>query len=261
VERAAILLLLALTECSDPTGIAFPSDAMPLSTRPVQYATWWGMIEACSGVRGDLGAVRWYAAPGGAFTVEPNGKPYDGYWFGDGNRIVLAGDAVGNGATVRHEMLHALLRTGAHPSQYFRERCGPLVACVAACAAREADRGVPADAREVPAESLAVTISLAPAGAPALAVDSGWTTIVVTATNVRAEPVWVPIVDHETFGYVLAASYGTFHWSDEPRWAFRAGESRSLAFDRQLVPAGLQDTLWAFFGRANTAAHPLTVGP
>jgi hypothetical protein len=267
-RRAPTLLLLALAAAAgcatDPVGPAFPRDAMPIGARPVQYATWWRMTEACSGLRGDLDAVRWYAVPSGPFAVGGGAGAearYDGYWFGDGNRIVLAAGWTGVGATVRHEMLHALLQSGAHPAAYFRERCGPVVACVLECAVREADRGVPADAREVPAESLAIALALAPAGAPAVSIDSGWTTIVVTATNVRAEPVWVPVAENMTFGYVFAGQYGTFHWSDEPRWAFRAGESRALAFDRQLGPAGSRDTLWGFFGRAHTAARPIAIAP
>jgi hypothetical protein len=62
-------------------------------------------------------------------------------------------------------------------------------------------------------------------------------------------------------GYVFAKQPGTLDWVTEPRWAFRAGESRSLAFDVQLNQAGLRDTLWAFFGNAHSPPRVIIVGP
>jgi len=85
--------------------------------------------------------------------------------------------------------------------------------------------------------------------------------VIVTATNVRPEPVWVSLPNNMGLGYVFAFTYGTFDWIVEPRWAFRAGESRSLAFDFQLPNAGAVDTLWGLFGRAHSQPMPIRVAP
>ena len=47
----------------------------------------------------------------------------------DHHVAVLAGEQVGNGMVVRHEMLHELLGRGDHPAAYFQVRCAGLVAC------------------------------------------------------------------------------------------------------------------------------------
>lgn len=157
---------------------------------PIQYATWWRMTEGCSGVRGDLSTVKWYT------MSEPlivDGQSYAAYWWRDDNRIVLSLDQAFNGRTVRHEMLHALMQSGAHPTEYFVTRCGAIAPCDLACNMREADRAVPETARRIASESLNVRVSFSPAGAPSRSIDSGWVTVMITATNNRPEPVWVTI--------------------------------------------------------------------
>lgn len=226
---------------------------------PIQYANWWRMTEACSGLEGNLDAITWYSVMSSEFTID--GESYDGYWFGADDRILLSYPSVSDGRVVRHEMLHALLRSGAHPVEYFVTRCGALAPCGTACSVSESSRGVPASAREIPSKSLSVSISLSPTGAPALSIDSGWVTMMITATNTSDEPGWVPIRSNTGFGYVFGEQVGTFDWVTEPRWAFRAGESRSLAFDVQLNQAGLRDTLWAFFGNLHAPPRAITVGP
>lgn len=253
-----LLMIFALAGCGDVSAPAWPTGVVPLVPRPVQFQSWWRMVEACSGVHGDLDAVSWYRERTGVITVD--GEQYDGYWFGAGNRIVLASDAEFDGRIVRHEMLHALLQNGGHPEEYFVTRCGALAPCGSACHSSESNRGVPADARQIPSESLSVVISLAPSGAPALSVDSGWVTVMVTATNSRPEPVWVSIPGDINFGYVRARDAGQGNWATEPRMAFRAGESRSLAFDFQFLPNLGQDTLWGFFGKAFSPPQPISLG-
>ena len=227
--------------------------------RPIQYGTWWRMTEACSGREGNLDAITWYWVMSSEFTIA--GESYDGYWFGADDRILLSFPSVSDGRVVRHEMLHALLQSGAHPVEYFVTRCGALAPCGTACGLIESSRGVPASAQEIPSESLRVSVSLSPSGAPALSIDSGWVTMMITATNPRDEAVWVPIRSNTAFGYFFAKQPGTFDWVAEPRWAFRARESRSIAFDVQLNQAGLRDTLWAFFGSAHAPPRAITVGP
>lgn len=254
-----IALALAFTGCVEPTA---PTAAHPMAHPPIQYATWWKMMETCSGIEGNFGAVTWYTVPVdslGGFAFE--GSELDGYWRKAGDRIYLAANALNRGGTVRHEMLHALLQSGGHPLEYFATRCGALVTCGSECGLSETNRGVPANARQIPSESLAVNIALTPLGAPAESIDSGWVTITITATNARPEPVWVSIPDNLSFGYVFADFPGTAHWATEPRWAFLAGESRSLAFDLQLPTPWTPDTLWGLFGNAHSAPRVVTLGP
>lgn len=229
---------------------------------PIQYATWWNMTEACSGLSGNFDAVSWYTIPVdslGGFSYE--GSEFDGLWFIDGDRIYLAANAVSKGSVVRHEMLHALLQSHGHPVEYFVTRCGALAPCGSACGLSETTRGVAVNARQVPSESLSVDLSLEPSGAPAESIDSGWVTLTITATNARAEPVWVTIPANLSFGYVFANTPGTFNRATEPRWAFLAGESRSLAFDIQLPANWTPDTLWGFFGHAFSAPRVVSIGP
>ena len=186
IGRARIAtLLLAVLGCRDVAApVVLPPNTRPLAPRPIQYATWWRMTEACSGLQGNLDAITWYLVR--SQEIDIGGEAYDGYWYEDGNRILLSKPSVRDGGTVRHEMLHALLQSGAHPVEYFVTRCGALAPCGTACDLSESNRGVPATAREIPSESLSVSVSLSPIGAPAISVDSGWVTMMVTATNTLA---------------------------------------------------------------------------
>jgi hypothetical protein len=255
MRRLRVLALATVAGCADPTALRLPADAEPMA-RPIQYATWWRMVEACSGRSGDLGHVQWYVMPYG--RLEIGGVEYDGYWFGEGNRVILLWSKMNHGPTVRHEMLHALLGTGRHPREYFNDRCAAVVSCGSGCRVAEFDRGVSATAREVTSAALAVTVRIQPAQ-PRTSIDSGWVSFLVTATNPFPEPVWVRLSGDASFGYVLANAPGTYFWTEEPRWAFRAGESRSFVFDRQF-PA-TRDSLWAFFDKRYTSPVLLEVLP
>lgn len=256
-------MLAACTDTTDP----FPAaELRPLAPR-IQYATWWRMVESCSGRQGDFQAVRWYTTLGDLIV---GGRKYDGFWWQDGDRIALQYSQLDFGGSVRHEMLHALLQDGSHPREYFVRRCGALVACDSECGLHESDRGVPATAREIPSESLTVSLSLAPAGAPAMSIDSGWVTIMVTATNTRPEPVWVTMPEgglgyEDSFGYMTPLAGGQVSWTTESRWAFLAGESRSMAFDFPFNPpeatVGTADSIRASFGHAVSAWKDITLRP
>ena len=131
--------------CRDGVGPAFPDNVYELAPL-VPYATWWNLVESCSGVTRPFSEVSWYSTD----AIVVNGTSYSGYWFSDGNRIVLRSLAVWNGGAVRHEMVHAILQRGDHPRQYFVDRCGPLTPCERECGLSEATRGVPSSARRSP---------------------------------------------------------------------------------------------------------------
>jgi hypothetical protein len=129
----AVALLLA---CEQPTApsLSFPPVAVRFAPSALNlgttYAQWWAQVEQCSGIHGDLTAVAWYTVPGSGSAVLIEGREYSGAWYAAGNRIVLAENSVFWNAGVRHEMLHALLQDGAHPPEYFRQRCADVVTCL-----------------------------------------------------------------------------------------------------------------------------------
>ena len=230
--------------------------------RPVVYDAWWQMVEACSRLRGDLASVSWYSVPAGdGQGFEVGGRVYTGYWYEGGNRIAVVAEREFEGPLVRHEMLHALLRRGDHPRDAFVEHCGAVVACPSDCdAIGEAGRGVPGNASEVTPASLEMSITPTPA-APSVAADSGWFTLTVSARNPSAVPVWVQLPDAQTFGYMaLTEGYaGTYRTTSEPRFAFRAGETRRFVFDLQ-YPAGAYG-FYGFFARQSSPTLTVIVGP
>jgi hypothetical protein len=100
------------------SGCALPRAAgAPLA--PVERAK----TEACSGRTADMSLVTFYAvdAPNGA--IDLGGPVAHGWWVRTGNRIYLPANALGEEWLVRHEMLHALLQRGSHPSRAFVESC------------------------------------------------------------------------------------------------------------------------------------------
>ncbi|MEO8909835.1 MAG: hypothetical protein ABI408_06355 [Gemmatimonadaceae bacterium] len=110
-----------------PDRITAPSVDLALAVRvepSAQYAQWWSDLEACSGMWGTLSAVSFYEVGGYDFPVK--GHDFWGYWFEDGNKIVLATAHAQDKTLVEHEMMHALLQTGLHPALYFNGACGDL---------------------------------------------------------------------------------------------------------------------------------------
>ena len=126
MKRLLIFVLFLGVACnSDP--IIGPRFNLALAVRVepnAQYVQWWSELEACSGMWGDLSAVSFYDLHGYDFPV--NGHDFWGYWFENGNKIVLATAHVHDQTLVEHEMMHALLQTGLHPALYFTGACGDL---------------------------------------------------------------------------------------------------------------------------------------
>ncbi len=105
------LAAAAATGCAAPTPPEV-ARSTPLAVQP-PYALWWAATERCSGLRGDLGAVRW-ASVLGARQLGDEG--HAGSWWPATNQITLAGASVLDPRLVRHEMLHALLAAGTPAS-------------------------------------------------------------------------------------------------------------------------------------------------
>lgn len=153
VLAAAFVGTLGLVSCGLATA-PLPPNAEEFAP-PAVYARWWAMTEACSGHSGNLAAVRWYHVPG--FVLEVNGRDAAGYWSSDGNRIVLMDNLMDDGAGVRHEMLHALLRVGGHPRAQFLGSCASLVDCQGPCVTDAGPWHAPSAYTVVPPDSIELT--------------------------------------------------------------------------------------------------------
>ena len=268
--RSTLLLVALLGACDVPTGPALPVGAVQL-VPPAPYAMWWQLTEQCSGLEASFTSVRWYVVPGAAEIVV-DGRSYQGYWWPNGNRIVLAEHAALNGPLVRHEMLHAITGRGDHSRNQYMSRCGGIVSCSGECETEVGPRPEPGvDAPELQPADLQVAVRVVPTDL-AWSADSGWFTVTVTATNPLAEAVWVRLDGHEpgypvapTFGYIISSrddpegADGGYEWTDESRWAFGAGETRRLMFDFSF-PAGDYDVR-GFFNNDTTTVTALSIRP
>jgi hypothetical protein len=123
---AAMLLLSSAGGCAVPRAAGAPlapvERAWEVPTLEL-YSEWWSKTEACSGRKADMSEVTFYAvdAPNGAIGL--NGTIAHGWWVREGNRIYLPANALGEEWLVRHEMLHALLQRGSHPTKQFVDAC------------------------------------------------------------------------------------------------------------------------------------------
>ncbi len=87
------------------------------------YQEWWRRTEECSGLKGDMSRVTFYAVDSPSGSISLGREVAHGWWIRDGNRIYLPANALSEEWLVRHEMLHALLQRGSHPADYFVKRC------------------------------------------------------------------------------------------------------------------------------------------
>ena len=121
-----MLLLSSVAGCAVPKAAGAPlapvERAWEVPTLEL-YTEWWRKTEACSGRKGDMSQVTFYAVDAPAGAIGLNGTLAHGWWVRQGNRIYLPANALGEEWLVRHEMLHALLQRGSHPTKKFVEAC------------------------------------------------------------------------------------------------------------------------------------------
>jgi len=85
---------------------------------PGMYHAWWQEVEECVGQRRDMEPVTWYVVAADSFLT-PSGW-FVGYWRADQNAVYITeSEKWSEWHTVKHEMLHAILRDGSHPSPPF----------------------------------------------------------------------------------------------------------------------------------------------
>ncbi len=202
-----------LAACHSAVEPPLPPNAQAM-TAPAVYTTWWAMTEACSGLTGQLSAVRWYQVPA-AKTLPYHGLDnVVGYWSAASNSIVLAGQAALDGPSVRHEMLHALLQSPVHPRGDFVIRCAGVVECIEQCIT---DGGPPPSgdpsAPLISPNDLVVAVDVAP-NSPSAGTNDGFFAVTVSATNPLDTPARVSLPDSSrsslgtTFSYFIQGPFG-----------------------------------------------------
>ena len=212
---------------------------------PAVYAEWWSLTEQCSGITGDLASVTWYRVPGASDLPFNGESSVGGIWYQQGNRIVLAGDQQLAGDLVRHEMLHALLRSANHPRAAFIGGCDGTVVCIGPCVT--ASNPAPPDplADSVPPSALDIEIAVTPS-APSSVVNDGNFMMVVTVRNNSSTPVIAVLPQSGDsgppvlYGYVYSSGSGGVEYDlrlDSPKQTrFAAHETKHLIFDFHVVP-------------------------
>lgn len=233
------LHLLGTAACERITGPDYPAGAVPFDP-PARYRLWWEMAQACSGVTGELGAVRWYHVPGASYLPLGNRLGVTGIWYRRTNAIVLAGSYEAQPPVVRHEMLHALIRADGHPRELFQSACGGIVSCGSEC---RSDGGAPvpaADAAAVAAGELQYEMELLPT-AQSFAADSGVLAIVLSATNPLDRAVRVQTQANSFAVRIDELDGSTLFYGKARRVPddtyFDAGQRRRYAFD-VVLPVG-----------------------
>lgn len=277
----SIQLISALafaTACERIVDPALPTTATLLVPPPV-YSKWWALAESCSGVSRPLENVTWFVVPGvSSFLL--NKEAVSGYWTGASNRIVLAESSVLDGAVVRHEMLHALIRTSGHPRSAFLGKCAGLVSCTPRCVS---DAGVLAISDVIgpalPADSIDVSVQLLP-NPPVSDIDGGVFFLVVSAHNRASRPVTVSLNSvtgtlAAPFSFEIRALFrpglritGLLDLDDFSTTTFAAGETKKQYFDftignvirgRTVTTGVYQITGW--YGSKPAVLTPVTIGP
>lgn len=127
MSRIAFVLCVLLAACGSPIGpldrLKIGRDAVAIPA-PASARQLWTELEACSGLKGDFDAVKWFVEPNGIMV---GGKWKQGVWL-TGNVIVLAPPNLDDPWTIKHEEMHALLRGSPdHPAKYFNGACGNLM--------------------------------------------------------------------------------------------------------------------------------------
>jgi hypothetical protein len=207
-----LLALVAGISCGHLTDPPLPANAQVLAPPPV-YAKWWGMVESCSGLSGSLENIQWYSTTSLLRDPNDNDETIAGYWSLAGNRIVLYQNDTIAGGVVRHEMLHALIRSAGHPRSAFLQACGGVVACGQACVR---DAGAPASPAAgtptIAPSELEVTSGVSPA-TPSSGFDGGLATFTISVHNPFSYPVIASLPGGSasvptSYGYAMLESSG-----------------------------------------------------
>lgn len=271
----AVAYAMACDRVVDPT---LPSNATLVAAPPV-YTRWWAMAESCTGVTRPLSAVSWFVIPGVSLFQLGN-QVVSGYWSAGSNRIVLAENSRLDGAVVRHEMAHALIRASGHPRSTFLQKCAGIVSCTPECVADAGPSGTDNIAYPIiTPDSIDVSIQIVP-DPPNIAVDSGVFSVVVSARNRTHHPVNVALPTiaagrtvapfsfeiRALFGF--ASMVGELDLTDASVTTFAADETKRQYFDfvigpglrnRTVSPGSYRFT--GFYGARPAVLTPIVISP
>jgi hypothetical protein len=243
------------------------------------------MTEACSGLTGNMSAVRWYVTTGSPSISDGGRSDLAGYYSGASNRIVLADTAGLDGSSIRHEMLHALLgpSVSGHPRDQFLGRCAGTVMCIGPCIS-DAGPASPPDPAAVTVDPQVLYIAgVVEPAAPSRGVDDGWFTFTILVTNPRSTPVIVTLAPSGDAGPPASfswdvtclpklASCGAYYFGSSYDWRaddmasvarFAPGETKRFIADFEIgrsptVYWGIPVGAYAFRGYYNRAAGPVS---
>jgi len=137
VRARLLATLLIATACGasegGPTVVDTPLEPLPDQAIPIPpaqqglYQFWWHQVEQCAGTTRPFIHVKWFYVPGPGFFNYQSSSGLAGMWQPARNAIILAEFARNDEFVVRHEELHAILQRTDHPTEYFVDKCGPLV--------------------------------------------------------------------------------------------------------------------------------------
>jgi hypothetical protein len=130
---SGVALVLSLGACAAPRVAGAPLAPLGRSWAVPTlglYQEWWDKTVACSGHQGRMTDANFYAVDAPSGAIELAGEMAHAWWVREGNRIYLPANALGEEWLVRHEMLHALLQKGTHPTETFVHACHVASAAV-----------------------------------------------------------------------------------------------------------------------------------
>jgi hypothetical protein len=207
-RQRSVALLFALLGCSSLVDPPLPPNSVSL-TPPAIYSTWWNIVQNCSGIAGRMADIKWYQVQNTTF-INTDGKVATGYWSSASNQIVLASGSLLDGGTVRHEMLHALVRSPGHPRSAFLDKCAGIVDCSPDCVS---DAGALSEfsGRTLVADSIQLAFHIDPV-APSASLNDATFMVAVLATNPTDDSISV-ILDPDTptrrpYTAVLSGTFG-----------------------------------------------------
>jgi hypothetical protein len=240
-----LFALVAGISCGHITDPLLPGNALVFHP-PAVFAKWWSMVESCSGLSGSMESIQWYSTLGDLRDPNDNDASIAGYWSLAGNRVVLTTSDTIDGGVVRHEMLHALLRSAGHPRPAFLQSCGGIVFCGQLCV-RDAGGppAPPAGTPTVAASELEVTSAVSP-DAPSSLIDGGLATFTIVVHNPFTHGVIVTLPSGSggvpvSYGYAMRESGGGGVTSGDPAFDtgvtyFAAGEAKRDVIDFFVIP-------------------------
>jgi hypothetical protein len=270
--RVGLIVASLATGCTHAEPEAPPREAERYFPGPL-YATWWTLTEQCAGVTGALSNVQWYAVT--AATIPTPAGERVGVWYPHTNSIALVRQRLHSGRLVRHEMLHALLRTSDHPREYFDSRCAGIVEFGTGFELPPTpfqQQPLPGSAF-IPAESLIVAGRVIPLPVTLGFPDSGWATLELTVSNPYAFPIQVrprlrgdSTAFWRSFSYAITSpdaltTYEGEHFANDTILTFGPREVRRHVAEERLRPAVGMWSGVSYFNNAAAGRFAFSVVP